>query len=117
MRILRKGAPRSVSSVVKQAGPGRHLTATLNGEFDPARGVGEETSSTGSQVRFVGGYMYLYLSDSFRAAYQNDRCVCRERSNHRAGYAADMGQGEGVLLLRHDLARVRVPIVELDQSA
>jgi hypothetical protein len=56
---------RSVSRVVK--GSGR---VTLNGEFDPARGVGEETSSTGSQVRFTGGYMYLSLLDSFRVAYE-----------------------------------------------
>src|SRR2546425_1125289 len=62
---------RSVARVVKQAKPGASmLTVTLNGEFDPARGVGEETSSTGSQVRFVGGYMYLSLSDPFRTAYQ-----------------------------------------------
>jgi hypothetical protein len=50
---------RSVSGVV-----------TIDGEFDPARKAGEETSSSGSKVRFVGGYMYLSLSDSFRTAYE-----------------------------------------------
>ena len=48
---------------------------TLNGEFDPARGVGEETSSTGAQVRFAGGYMYLPLSDAFRAAFEKNRGI------------------------------------------
>jgi len=48
---------------------------TLNGEFDPARGVGEETSGTGAQVRFAGGYMYLPLSDAFRAAFEKNRGI------------------------------------------
>src|SRR5690242_7553379 len=52
-----------VRSVSGLKGNGR---VTLNGEFDPRRGVGEETSSTGSQVRFAGGFMYLQLSDAFR---------------------------------------------------
>ena len=48
---------------------------TLNGEFDPARGVGEETSGTGAQVRSAGGYMYLPLSDAFRAAFEKNRGI------------------------------------------
>src|SRR5881296_62727 len=60
---------RSVTGL-KGIGP-----VTLNGEFDPARGVGEETSGTGAQVRFAGGYMYLPLSDAFRAAFEKNRGI------------------------------------------
>jgi len=58
---------RSVTGV-KGIGP-----VALNGEFDPARGVGEETSSTGTRVRFADGYRYLPLSDAFRAAHERIR--------------------------------------------
>ena len=30
----------------------------VTGEFDPARQIGEETSSAGSQIRYIGGYVY-----------------------------------------------------------
>lgn len=32
----------------------------LSGAFDPARRIGEETTSTGEQSRFIGSYVYLH---------------------------------------------------------
>ncbi len=61
---------RSVATLVKEAGPWSQSPVTVSGEFDPAQGVGEERASSGSQVRFVGHYMYLSLPEAYRAAYQ-----------------------------------------------
>jgi hypothetical protein len=33
---------------------------TVSGAFDPARRIGEETTSTGEQTRFIGSYVYLH---------------------------------------------------------
>ncbi len=62
---------RSAAILVKEAGSGPNAPVTVTGEFDPGGGVGEEASSGGSQVRFVGGYMYLSLPEAYRAAYQH----------------------------------------------
>ncbi len=34
--------------------------AKFSGAFDPARKVGEETTRTGAQTRFIGSYVYMY---------------------------------------------------------
>ena len=39
--------------------PGDRSPVTVTGEFDPARKVGEETSSFGQQFRYIGSYVYL----------------------------------------------------------
>lgn len=85
---------RSVARVVKGAEP-----VVLNGEFDPARGVGEETSSTGAQVRFAGGYMYLPLSDAFRAAFERARGVSIPAGKSWVRFPAPLRPGgEGTLI-------------------
>jgi hypothetical protein len=61
---------RSVSKLVNQDGSAADTPVTVTGEFDPARGVGEQVSSGGSQVRYVGGYMYLSMPGAFKAALQ-----------------------------------------------
>jgi hypothetical protein len=61
---------RSAATLVKAAGWRLNAPVTVSGEFDPGQGVGEEMSSGGSQVRFAGRYMYLSLSEAFRAAYR-----------------------------------------------
>jgi hypothetical protein len=59
----------SVSTVVASRGPGtRRLT--IHGEFDRADKLGEETASDGSEVRYVGRYMYVSMSKAMRDAYQ-----------------------------------------------
>jgi len=65
------------SAVSRTAGQSYHFSATMtrvtlpssgttitsrtefSGAFDPARRVGEETTRTGAQARFIGGYVYL----------------------------------------------------------
>jgi len=61
---------RSVSTLANQDGSAADTPVTVTGEFDPARGVGEQVSSGGSQVRYVGGYMYLSMPAAFKAALQ-----------------------------------------------
>lgn len=57
----------SVSTMVASAGSGaRELT--IHGEFDRADKLGEETASDGSQVRYVGRYMYVPVSKAMRDA-------------------------------------------------
>jgi len=57
----------SVSTEVASPGPGtRELT--IRGEFDRANRLGEETASDGSQVRYVGRYMYVPVSAAMREA-------------------------------------------------
>jgi hypothetical protein len=66
------------SAVSRTAGQSYHFSATttsvtlpgtgtpmtvrtdLSGAFDPARRIGEETTSTGEQARFIGSYVYLH---------------------------------------------------------
>ena len=66
------GQSYRVSSVstplVRLAGTGPAVT--INGEFDPARGLGEERTGGGLEVRFAGGYMYVPLVPAMRNAYQ-----------------------------------------------
>jgi hypothetical protein len=54
--------------LVRLAGAGP--TVTINGEFDPARRLGEERTGDGLEVRFVGGYMYVPLVPAMRDAYE-----------------------------------------------
>ena len=42
--------------------------ATASGVFDPARRVGEATDNQGAQIRYVGAYMYLFVTDDLRSA-------------------------------------------------
>jgi hypothetical protein len=61
----------STTSTLVQAplpGAGSHAPVSGTGEFDPASGVGEETNSHGVQVRYVGGYIYLPVTDALRTA-------------------------------------------------
>ncbi len=44
-------------------------SATAYGEFDPVNGAGEQTDNLGAQIRYVGGSMYVFLTDDLRAAY------------------------------------------------
>ena len=39
---------------------------TASGAFDPVRGTGEQTDNLGAQIRYGGGYMYLFVTDSLR---------------------------------------------------
>jgi len=61
----------STSTLVQVPVPGAIPSSpvTITGEFDPVHGVGEDTSSQGFQVRYVGGYMYLPLTEADQAAY------------------------------------------------
>lgn len=61
----------ATSTLVKAPGPDAQLQqpVTISGEFDPTRGVGEETNSQGFQVLYAGGYIYVPVSDALRAAY------------------------------------------------
>jgi hypothetical protein len=57
----------SVSTEVASPGPGpRELT--IRGEFDRANKLGEETASDGSQVRYVGRYMYVSMPKAMQEA-------------------------------------------------
>jgi hypothetical protein len=63
----------SVTTLVKWVGSEPRTPVTMNGEFDPAQGVGEETSSQGIQTRYVGSYMYVLnppLLNVYRNSYQ-----------------------------------------------
>jgi len=84
---------RSVTGL-KGIGP-----VTLNGEFDPGRGVGEETSSTGAQVRFAGGYMYMPLSDAFRAAFEKIRGISIPAGKSWVRFPAPLRPGSEVTLI------------------
>jgi hypothetical protein len=84
---------RSVTGL-KGIGP-----VTLNGEFDPARGVGEETSGTGARVRFAGGYMYLPLSDAFRAAFEKNRRISIPAGKSWVRFPAPLRPGGEVTLI------------------
>ncbi len=44
---------------VQANGTATTVRTDFSGAFDPARGVGEETTSTGAQTRFTGGYVYV----------------------------------------------------------
>ncbi|HET9967933.1 MAG TPA: hypothetical protein VFQ68_06820, partial [Streptosporangiaceae bacterium] len=43
---------------------------TIRGEFDRAHQLGEERASDGSEVRYVGGYMYVPVVEAMRKAYE-----------------------------------------------
>jgi DNA-directed RNA polymerase specialized sigma24 family protein len=92
----RRETPMEVlpESGLKGIGP-----VTLNGEFDPARGVGEETSGTGAQVRFAGGYMYLPLSDAFRAAFEKNRGISIPAGKSWVRFPAPLRSGGEVTLI------------------
>ena len=59
----------STSTLVTVPGLIPPSPVTITGEFDPVHGIGEETSSKGFQVRYVGGFIYLPLTDSDRAVF------------------------------------------------
>ena len=60
---------RSVEKIVQIGGLRSQSWATAYGEFDPVKGVGEQTDNLGAQIRYVGGSMYVFLTDDLRAAY------------------------------------------------
>ena len=59
----------SVSTVVASVGTGTQRL-TINGEFDRADKLGAETASDGSQVRYVGRYMYVPVTEAMRKAHE-----------------------------------------------
>lgn len=60
---------RSEEKIVEIGGLRSKPWATAYGEFDPEHGVGEQTDNLGAQIRYVGGSMYVFLTDDLRAAY------------------------------------------------
>jgi hypothetical protein len=54
--------------VVAAGGKDSQSWSTASGEFDPALGVGEGTDNLGTQIRFVGGYAYEFVTDALRTA-------------------------------------------------
>jgi len=60
---------RSAQKMVQIGGLRSQPWATAYGEFDPEHGVGEQTDNLGAQIRYVGGSMYVFLTDDLRAAY------------------------------------------------
>jgi hypothetical protein len=42
---------------------------TASGEFDPVHRVGEQSDNLGAQIRYVGAYMYVFVTDDLRAAF------------------------------------------------
>jgi hypothetical protein len=60
----------SVSTMVASVGPGPQRPLTIRGEFDRAHKLGEEIASDGSEVRYVGRYMYVPAVEAMRKAYE-----------------------------------------------
>ncbi len=60
---------RATEKIVQIGGLRSQPWATAYGEFDPAHGVGQQTDNLGAQIRYVGGSMYVFLTDDLRAAY------------------------------------------------
>jgi len=60
----------SVSTVVASVGPGPRSPLTIRGEFDRAHRLGEESANDGSEVRYVGRYMYVPVTEAMRKAYE-----------------------------------------------
>jgi hypothetical protein len=58
---------RSAQKIVQVGGLRSKPWATAYGEFDPARGVGEQADNLGDQIRYVGGYTYILVGDDIRA--------------------------------------------------
>ena len=50
----------ATTTSVTLPGTGTPMTVRTDGAFDPARRVGEETTSAGEQMRFIGSYVYLH---------------------------------------------------------
>lgn len=64
----------STSTLVK--GPtGAQPAVTVTGEFDPGGRVGEWTTSQGVQIRNVGGYIYVPVTNALRTALDRVRGV------------------------------------------
>lgn len=59
----------SVVVITRSASGSSSTPVTISGEFDPARGVGEETTSQGWQIRYVSGYVYLPVTDAIRGVW------------------------------------------------
>jgi len=58
----------ATDKIVKIGGLRSQPWSTVSGEFDLARGVGEQTDNLGAQIRYVGGYTYVFVTDDLRAA-------------------------------------------------
>jgi Sigma-70, region 4 len=56
----------AVESNVKIGGLRSQPWATADGEFDPVKGVGEQTDNLGAQIRYAGGYAYVFVTGSLR---------------------------------------------------
>ncbi len=60
---------RATEKIVQIGGLRSKPWTSAYGEFDPVNGVGEQTDNLGAQIRYVGGSMYVFLTDDLRAAY------------------------------------------------
>jgi hypothetical protein len=60
---------RSVEKVLQAGGLRSVPWTTADGQFNPARGLGEVADNQGYQVRFTGGYTYVSVTGALRAAY------------------------------------------------
>jgi hypothetical protein len=57
---------RSAQKIVRVGGLRSKPWATAYGEFDLARGVGEQTDNRDDQIRYVDGYTYILVGDDLR---------------------------------------------------
>jgi hypothetical protein len=60
---------RATDQLVRAGGLRSQPWSTADGEFDPVKGIGEQTDNLGAQIRYVGGSMYVFLTDDLRAGY------------------------------------------------
>jgi hypothetical protein len=65
----------ATETIVQIGGLRSQPWTTASGEFDPVLGVGEAADNLGSQVRYVGGYAYVFVTDSLRAASEGTNSV------------------------------------------
>ena len=72
------------------------LTSASAAASAPGR---EETSGTGAQVRFAGGYTYLPLSDAFRAAFEKIRGISIPAGKSWVRFPAPLRPGSEVTLI------------------
>ena len=57
----------AVERILQLGGLRSQPWATLSGQFDPARGLGEQTDNLGAQIRYADGYMYVFVTSTLRA--------------------------------------------------
>jgi hypothetical protein len=52
--------------IVKMGGLRSQPWTTASGAFDPVKGIGEQRDNLGAQIRYTGGYMYVFVTHSLR---------------------------------------------------